>query len=241
MAKSPNFPAPTERLPLIPGEVTSLGDGLEELNANLAIAPGDQNFTHLLAGINAIPHELDGAKVLPAVTYGVQSKKMDSGAVELLAGTAGMLIETYGSDYFNPHGPIRQRAQNLVDSAKTPRQARAYSFGLPSYVLGGSTERHLFVGGTDSDLDTLSPEYAEALAEAYDLGSVVLGNTVSFGDIKVDLGKTSLPSLIREIGQTIGTTDGLRGSARDAMLRHSRDNLSNGKSPDYRPYLGLRR
>ncbi len=225
-------------------EVVSLGVHSSEVNDYIDGAPHDQLFTPLMVDAGAIPEELRGARILPGVTYGIDATRPSSfGAVELIPGSSALMQENVGTEYFNPHLSVRTRAHTLVDrltSGKGPKRVKGKTFGLPSYVLDNHTGRYLFVGGDKSDLEIIGNDFAEKLAEAYNIGHIVLGNEVAVGDVKVKLDHVSLPTLVREIGQTISDFD-LSHAEKVEILKEAQHSHEEGKSPDYRPYLRSRK
>ncbi len=224
-------------------EVISLGAHTSEVDGNMSTAAHDQLFTPLMVDAGMIPETLRGSRILPGVTYGIDATRPTPfGAVELLPGSNALMLENLGTEQFNPHLSVRTRAHNLVDalqSGKGSQRVRGRSFGLPSYLLDSRGTRSLFVGGAESDLDIMGEEFAEKLAIAYDIGNVVLGSEVVVGDLDVNLGHVSLPTIVREIGHDIIDFD-VSHDKRVKILKEAHKKFEEGKSPDYRPYLKTR-
>lgn len=225
-------------------EIISLGAHAAEVDANMSTASPDQLFTPLMVDAGMIPEELRGSRILPGVTYGIDAvRPTPFGAVELLPGSNALMQENLGTDQFNPHLSVRTRAHNLVDALKSGKgknRVKGQSFGLPSYILDNRNSRYLFVGGAESDLDVVSEEFAVKLAEAYDIGHVVMGSEVVVGDVKVHLDHVSLPTIVREIGHDIIDFD-VSDAEKVKILKDAHHSFEEGKSPDYRPYLRTRK
>lgn len=231
-----------------PKVILSLGRHKDEVQNYINHARRDSIFTPLMVDAGLIPSELKHAKMLPGVTYGIDATRpTPAGAVELLPGSSNLLEENLGTPYFNPHLSIRTRAHNLMKmnnllaSGKGSKRVRGATFGLPSYWLElDNADKLLFVGGTESDLDILQPEFAKKLARAYSIGHVILGSKVVVGDVKINLSHVSLPTLVREIGHTIADYD-LAHEQKVRILQEAHHSYEEGKSPDYRPYLKHRK
>lgn len=225
-------------------EVVSFGAHAGEVENYVQAASHDQLFTPLMVDAGFIPEELRGARILPGVTYGIDATRPTPfGAVEVLPGPSALLRENTGTAYFNPHLSVRTRAHNLVDhltAGKGKSRVRGQTFGLPSYILDNYSDRYLFVGGSESDLEIIGNDFAEKLAKAYHLGHVVLGSEVAVGSVKTKLGHVSLPTLVREIGQTISDFD-LSHAQKVEILKQAHRSYEEGQSPDYRPYLRSRK
>ncbi len=235
---------------VLPPENSVISSGMhkEELTESLHGAPYDHVFTPLLIEDGVLSREFDTSQIIPAVTYGmkvVRPTKFD--AVELVPGANALLQDSLGSPYFNPHLSIRTRAHNLIDtlvgeSGKGSKRVRGESFGLPSYVFENHSGRHLFVGGKDTDKEgsVIDERLAKTLAVAYDLGSVTVGNQVVIGDVKVNAGKTSVPTLMGEIGKTVSKLE-VSAHRKAQILSEALSAINRGESPDYRPYMKFRK
>jgi len=233
---------PSPNIPSLHGSVESLGVHAEELSDNLKSARIDSVFTPLMINAGVLGEQFAGSKIIPGVTYGIDATKPKFKQIELLPGTGSLLTDTPGTSYFNPHLSIRTRAQNLTNSmiGKGKDRVRGTTFGLPSYVLLNREGKHLFIGGNESDLEEIDEEHAHSLSKAYEIGSVVVGDQVMKGKVEVDLKNTSLPTIVREIGQNITKISEDR-SQRAHILRGTKDALAAGKSPDYRSYLSAKK
>jgi hypothetical protein len=226
------------------GEMISSGQHAEELQTYLAGARPDQTFTPLMVDAGILPEDLRGARMIPGVTYGIDAVRPAHFSVaEVVPGTENLLEDHLATPRFNPHLSLRARAHGLVEgleSGKGKDRVRGNTFGLPSYVLEGRSGRHLFVGGAESDQELIPHELAEKVSEAYDIGTIVVGNDVVVGEVDIDVGRSSLPTLVREIGTNIVDFD-VSHAEKLKILRNVRESHSQQKSPDYRPYLETRK
>lgn len=231
MSLDKSSPAP------ISPEAVSLGVHEEELAANIGAAPYAQPFTSLLVEAGVLPESLRTARMLPGITYGIRARQPVFERAELLTGKSDLIEDSLRASYFNPHLSLRNRAQTLTQqlAGKGRRRLRGNTFSLPSYVLENQKGRHLFIGGDESDLEVINIPVAAALSDAYRLGSLTVGGEVTIGEIHVNIGTTSLPRLVREIGQKISKLD-ISYDGKVQALKAAHAQLKKGESPEYRKY-----
>lgn len=217
--------------------VVSTGVHAHSIESYIRQAPYDQPFTSLLADASILPTRMRNSRLIPAVLYGIHGVRPKIEAAELLGGDIGPSLSMPSKEhFFNPHKQLREEARSLANQTwgKAGSNIRGTVYGLPAYVIDSRSVLYLFVGGADSDLMDLSPKHSEAVAQAYKIGCVVLGGEVVYGDDEhFGIGRTSLPSLIREIGTHIGRLPG-GYEVKVGALKYAKRMLEEGKPVEYK-------
>lgn len=202
----------------------STGKHAAQLRKVVAASKPDTRFLPIIERAGAM-NGVVGSRLTAAVVYGAHPSKKKPGVIEIMPIERDPYAHVE-DPYFSPHAKTRDELLKQMSA----RRSGGDGFAVPSYVVtNGSGPSNLFMEATPS-ANAIPTEGLRSAAIAYEIGSVVVGSSTVIGEVvPVNFRQTSLPGLVRDLGQTI-----LHMPEKDRMsaLRHTIESHAAGVSPD---------